>query len=851
MFYYLKTTLRERWPLFLVVMIILSTIGLGYMGALSVSERMVIQAKDDLDKNWRYQYDILVLPNKNDTSTILGDGWLAPQASISNYGGISLKDVETIREISGVEVAAPISILAYPEGDILSVSNNNQPPGTYTYSERKSSAFNGLTYHTIYDSKVVLEHSMHFGGDEWDPENYSDLSNKLAYENEEENWFRMYGPLTISMRQPNHLMLIAIDPIEENKLYSLNDSLVLGNPLNDLKISKVDQFDLIPVLALADSKVQMTESLTVYDIDVPEGVSESDFGKSATDYLMNLPRSLYSDIILEPFSPEWKYKNVSISLTGEVKYEEQPYHESFFGVYYYYSPIQFMSADTSSTGIPQLKAIPVKKNEYDTRNLTLYRERESGDLKFANFGLNVVDYYVPDEIEPIYKGSWNTGEPTDVYTPQHSMIIADRVGNKVNPTPLIPLPYKDTYYTGSPDLITILDAAKIFYEGDSNFLSSVRVVVDGVEERTNASQQKVEMIAKEIIDKTGLHVEILLGSSASKVHIDLGVENDNEPGIVEEGWQQAGVSWSIQEQIEKSNIVLFIYLLFVGFVFCYTVITHSLLRRSTEFAMLRAIGWSRRKILGSLLVEVFALSLLSLIPIIAANAKLNILDWYQIALVFIIVLPVIGIGYFTGSRKAIKLSPRAGLEGEGTQWKFMRFFSINGLFTYVTHQLMRRPLRFGLLSIVLALTSFMVILFIATQKSLSNFLLLSFLGETIDLNLKGFQTVFLIAGIILTVSIVFLLLYLNITERRGEFFILRSIGWSLQRIQLYMGIEVILVAAVGSIIGGIAAYALLTYFSAIWLPIWLLVATILTPPMLMLIFSLTIVQSMKMKRVVM
>jgi putative ABC transport system permease protein len=56
MFYYLKTTLRERWPLFLVVMIILSAIGLGYMGALSVSERMVIETKDDLDKNWRYQY---------------------------------------------------------------------------------------------------------------------------------------------------------------------------------------------------------------------------------------------------------------------------------------------------------------------------------------------------------------------------------------------------------------------------------------------------------------------------------------------------------------------------------------------------------------------------------------------------------------------------------------------------------------------------------------------------------------------------------------------------------------------------------------------------------------------------
>ena len=373
------------------------------------------------------------------------------------------------------------------------------------------------------------------------------------------------------------------------------------------------------------------------------------------------------------------------------------------------------------------------------------------------------------------------------------------------------------------------------------------VVVEGVEERSNASQRKVEEVAKEIMDKTGHPRRNYAWFSSSKVHVDLDTDQEGVAGMVEEGWQQAGVSWSIQEQIEKSNIVLFIYLLLVSFVFCYTVITHSLLRRSTEFAMLRAIGWSRRKIIGSLIVEIFALSLLALIPIIIANAKIDVLAWYQIGFVFFIILPVIGIGYFTGSRKALKLSPRAGLEGEGTQWKFMRFFSIKGLFTYVTHQLMRRPLRFGLLSIVLALTSFMVILFIATQKSLSDFLLLSFLGETIDLNLKGFQTVFLVVGIVLTVSIVFLLLYLNITERRGEFFILRSIGWSLQRIQLYMGIEVILVAVVGSVIGGIGAYALLTYFSTIWLPIWLMFTIILTPPILMLLFSMAIVQSINLK----
>ena len=180
----------------------------------------------------------------------------------------------------------------------------------------------------------------------------------------------------------------------------------------------------------------------------------------------------------------------------------------------------------------------------------------------------------------------------------------------------------------------------------------------------------------------------------------------------------------------------------------------------------------------------------------------------------------------------------------------MRLFSINGLFSYVVHQLIRRPLRFGLLAIVLALTSLMSILFMATQQSLSDFLLLSFLGETIDLNLKGFQTVFLIVGLVLTIAIVFLLLYLNITERSKEFFILRSIGWSLQRIQLYLSVEVILIAVTGTVLGTTGAYALLTFFSTLWIPVWMLALIMIAPVVLLVVFSWAIVQSMKVGGVV-
>ncbi|MDW0118157.1 ABC transporter permease [Sporosarcina thermotolerans] len=850
MFYYIKATLRERWPIFLVVMLILSCLGMGYVGAQSVSERMVIQTKDDLDKNWRYQYDILVLPELSDQTKGLDDGWIAPQASLSSYGGISLEDLEVIRKIPGVQVAAPLSHIGYVEVFSMLASYQDDKEGDYSYVEHSAVAFDGLSDITISESNRINEYSAYYGGSPvgFDPEKYSHLSNKLSEEN---SGWKTFMPAGTNLRQPNYLMLIAIDPEAEEQLFTLSDSLVIGNSLQEAEIGNSGSARLIPIIALADGQAKMTETLRISRIHVPEDVDESDFIDGATEYLLNLPRTEVVNLSLDTFSEQWKYKYGELSLLGkdQVRLKSGGIAASSEALLYRFTPIQFESNGKTDTGIPLMKALTVKNTDpYDIRTINLYRG-EAEEYRSVGYGLKIIDLYDSTKIVPKFKGTWKDGDPADVYTPHHSMIIEDGAGNKINPTPLFPLPYKDTYYTGSPDAITTIEAASIFYSPE-DILSSIRVVVEGVEERTDSSQHKVEAVAKQIMDLTGHHVEIMLGSSSSKVHVDLDTDKEGVAGVVEEGWQQAGVSWSIQEHIEKSNIILFFYLLLVSFVFCYTVITHSLLRRSTEFAMLRAIGWSRRKIVGILTFEIITLSVFALIPIAVANIWLKILPSYEFFIIFLIVIPIIAIGYVTGSRKALKLSPRAGLEGEGTQWSFMRLFKINGLLSYVVHQLIRRPLRFGLLAIVLALTAFMSILFVATQQSLSDFLLLSFLGETIDLNLKGFQTAFLVVGLILTIAIVFLLLFLNITERKKEFFILRSVGWSLRRIQMYLSVEVTLIALLGSVIGAIGAYLLLTIFSSLWIPVWMLVLIIVMPVVLLLGFSLAIVQSMKMSGVV-
>ncbi|WP_041589268.1 hypothetical protein [Thermoanaerobacter wiegelii] len=87
--------------------------GVGYAGLQRLTEVVTIKAREDLQDHWRWQYDILVYPKDSQTYQALGDGWVAPQTPLASYGGISFEDLETIRSIPGVEVAAPISILGY------------------------------------------------------------------------------------------------------------------------------------------------------------------------------------------------------------------------------------------------------------------------------------------------------------------------------------------------------------------------------------------------------------------------------------------------------------------------------------------------------------------------------------------------------------------------------------------------------------------------------------------------------------------------------------------------------------------------------------------------------------------
>jgi len=811
-----------------------------------ITQGIVINAREDLEDHWRWQYDILVYPKESQSYQGLGDGWVAPQTSIASYGGISMEDLETIRQIPGVEVAAPLSIIGYLDYDWIDASYEKPDAGKIYEVEHIKKAFDGLQELVLTDKTSYMEY-IDPNQEDQTPEQLLEqiIQHNLKYSLE--NFNRVMAPPTRTLRAPNQMLLVAIDPESEERIYGLSDAVIEGEDLSEAEVieEKSTKKPIIPIIALKDQGMQVEETVNVAQVEVPESVNPWDLGEGAVSYLKNLPKTPLAHLTINPYTPELRFKNLDL-IFGPNGMIEDTYIMGFTDrELFRYTPIHFKLVDEGRDAIPLLYADGKEQekllNRYsDKATYHVYRDEIEVDEDYR-FAFDIVGFYDSSLIVPKYASSWQPGDPVDLYTPQHSMILADGAGHPVEPRPMIPLPMKDAYYTGAPDALTTLDAAEIFY-GDQPPISSVRVVVSGVEERSEESQKKIEQVAKEIMEKTGHQVEIMLGSSAGKVHIQLGGAKAGEIGLVEEGWQQKGVNWKIEDQISVANRWLFFYLLVIIFILSYTVITHSLLKRSAEFSMLRAIGWPRGKMIQVLLYEIGLLALIPILPLMVWmgiwNERFN---WKDGLLLVLINLVIITVGYYSGSRKALWHVPREGLAGEGGQSGSRRLFPIQGLWGYILHQLLRRPLRFGLMLLSLVLSTVMVLLFAATQQSLSDFLFLSFLGEIVDLHLKPYQMSFLILGILFTTAVVAMLIFLNLVERRKEFYIMRSIGWSIQKLQRYLLIESGLIGALGGVIGTIAGYGLLTYFSSLWLPAWIAVIAVFFPFLLLVLCTWVLV----------
>jgi hypothetical protein len=136
----------------------------------------------------------------------------------------------------------------------------------------------------------------------------------------------------------------------------------------------------------------------------------------------------------------------------------------------------------------------------------------------------------------------------------------------------------------------------------------IRVRVAGAAGDAAASQDRIRAVAQEIVRVTGLHVQAVLGSTATTRVVDLPAGLHGRPALlVNEVWYRSDVRTTVWAGLGQDSIVLSGLELLAGEVVLAWGTWRVMRGRRGELATLRALGWQRRQLGWRLLAE-FALA---------------------------------------------------------------------------------------------------------------------------------------------------------------------------------------------------------------------------------------------------
>src|SRR5699024_3391487 len=123
---------KERFILLIIGAFIVSA-GLTYLIGLSETNKGTIV--DTLQQEWSASYDIVVRP-QGSRSITEDKKLLEPNYLSGLHGGIRTDQYETIKNIAGVEIAAPIAMIGYGFHDVKLDDAELSLPGIYRRSQK-------------------------------------------------------------------------------------------------------------------------------------------------------------------------------------------------------------------------------------------------------------------------------------------------------------------------------------------------------------------------------------------------------------------------------------------------------------------------------------------------------------------------------------------------------------------------------------------------------------------------------------------------------------------------------------------------------------------------------------------
>ncbi len=195
----------------------------------ATTQTTVLQANHIITQNWRPTYDLVVLPPQAQ----IPSGKAIPADTLEGYnGGISTQQYRQIKQIAGVEVAAPIAFLGYAQlpSPYVQFSPTPLSPGYYR-TDWTLTAFDGHRYITERRESFFYNVATSCDAINRKPSPFVELESQNI---RLESCGSDAGAVPFPSIDTGTFLLAAIDPIAENQLVHLDKSITTGRMLTTL-----------------------------------------------------------------------------------------------------------------------------------------------------------------------------------------------------------------------------------------------------------------------------------------------------------------------------------------------------------------------------------------------------------------------------------------------------------------------------------------------------------------------------------------------------------------------------------------------------------------------------------------
>jgi hypothetical protein len=600
----------------------LLTATLGFMLLASTSKSTEAVLTGDLTAAWASPYDILVRPVGAALPLEQSSALVRPNFLSASPSGITLQQLDTIRAVPGVAVAAPIAVVGVTQvhafatpaavavdlsqlmGDaaiaVFRITPTINADGGYSHypiQQITIAVAPGGTYDlgkktlTVGSQVIPCYKVLCFGGKAICP--VSGLCPDQIVGDQQRAIGLPPGRPGATINFPFPLTIAGVDPVAEEELSGIAKCVTSGHYLQPG--AGVGADGAVPILlsdrSLLDESISATIARTTDVTPVINGQDPAALTgwQSVGTQTIDPNQALQNALEASTF----KWTNVSpIWMPGPVQYTQNSAGDLV---------PQIVPADPSAYSNPfVLNAAP-----------DFYMPVEAGDVWFRNLQdryqtgtggpgnqWNVVGRFNPSCL-PSFSGN-GAGQMATFAQP----VVKTADGTSIGPNRSL------AGFLDSPPLIlTTLQGAQYFadptrFEGapGPKFISAIRIKVAGTEELGKPSQERLSRVAAQIQQATGLQVDIVKGSSPRPLQIALPAGKFGRPALtVTQGWASKGVAFRLFDAVSFQNLAIFAIVLVGALILVAQTAYVSVRRRRSELAVLRALGWPPWRI--ALLVE--------------------------------------------------------------------------------------------------------------------------------------------------------------------------------------------------------------------------------------------------------